>query len=268
MFSPRRIVLYALLFIFIIFGFFHLVLPTSSYFYDITPAPTTTKTITTSTAMSPTNTPTPEITSPTPTVTLPALSREGGEAGRVSYYTVQSGDTLEAIANKYNISWIDLANLNQITDPNFLTVGQIIKVSANPEDYKNADPYYKTDIYQAAENEKHILIVLSEQKLYTYEGDKLLNSYLISSGVAAHPTVTGIFKVWIKLESTTMSGEGYYLTKVPYTMYFYGDYGIHGTYWHNNFGTPMSHGCINMATPDAEAVFNWAEVGTIVQVIP
>jgi lipoprotein-anchoring transpeptidase ErfK/SrfK len=64
-----------------------------------------------------------------------------------------------------------------------------------------------------------------------------------------------------------MSGEGYYLPDVPYTMYFYKDYGIHGTYWHDNFGTPMSPGCINMSKDDAEIVYNWAEVGTIVQVI-
>ena len=52
------------------------------------------------------------------------------------------------------------------------------------------------------------------------------------------------------------------LPNVPYTMYFYKGYGIHGTYWHHNFGHPMSHGCVNMRTSDAAWLFNWASVGT------
>jgi lipoprotein-anchoring transpeptidase ErfK/SrfK len=61
-------------------------------------------------------------------------------------------------------------------------------------------------------------------------------------------------------------GYDYYLEGVPYVMYFYRDYAIHGTYWHNNFGTPMSHGCVNVNTPDAGWLFNWAPVGTVVNV--
>jgi lipoprotein-anchoring transpeptidase ErfK/SrfK len=63
-----------------------------------------------------------------------------------------------------------------------------------------------------------------------------------------------------------MAGPGYYLPDVPYTMYFYRGYGIHGTYWHSNFGTPMSHGCVNMQTDEAGWMFNWASVGTLVNV--
>jgi lipoprotein-anchoring transpeptidase ErfK/SrfK len=63
-----------------------------------------------------------------------------------------------------------------------------------------------------------------------------------------------------------MVGPGFYLPDVPYTMYFYEGYGIHGTYWHNNFGHPMSHGCVNMRTSEAEWMFNWASVGTLVNV--
>jgi hypothetical protein len=57
----------------------------------------------------------------------------------------------------------------------------------------------------------------------------------------------------------------YYLPNVPFIMYFSNDqiaasrgFGIHGTYWHDNFGHPMSHGCINMRTEEAEQVFYWA----------
>jgi lipoprotein-anchoring transpeptidase ErfK/SrfK len=74
----------------------------------------------------------------------------------------------------------------------------------------------------------------------------------------------------MKYESQTMNGYllgyDYYLPDVPYVMYFFEDFAIHGTYWHSNFGTPMSHGCVNVSTPDAGWLFNWAPVGTAVNV--
>jgi lipoprotein-anchoring transpeptidase ErfK/SrfK len=107
---------------------------------------------------------------------------------------------------------------------------------------------------------------LSKQRLYAYEGNTVVASFLVSTGVGQFPTVTGQFHTYIKLVSTTMSGDGYYLPNVPYTMYFYKGYGIHGTYWHHNFGHPMSHGCVNMYTPDAKWMFYWAPLGTLVNV--
>ncbi len=109
-------------------------------------------------------------------------------------------------------------------------------------------------------------IDLGDQKLYAYDGDALISSFVVSTGTSAHPTVVGTFAVYVKYKYTDMSGPGYYLPDVPYTMYFYSGYGIHGTYWHDNFGTPMSHGCVNMRTSEAEWVFNFSEVGTPVVV--
>ena len=116
------------------------------------------------------------------------------------------------------------------------------------------------------DGERWIDIDLSNQMLYAYEGDTIVGSFLVSTGLPNTPTPVGRFAVWIKLRSTTMSGPGYYLTNVPYTMYFYNDYGIHGTYWHNNFGYPMSHGCVNMVTDEAAWLYNWAFVGITVNV--
>jgi len=107
---------------------------------------------------------------------------------------------------------------------------------------------------------------LTNQMVYAYEGDTIVNSFVVSTGTAMTPTVTGKFKIWIKLKKTNMSGPGYYLADVPYTMYFYKGYGLHGTYWHSNFGTPMSHGCVNLSIPDAEWLFYWASEGTVVNV--
>ena len=109
-------------------------------------------------------------------------------------------------------------------------------------------------------------IDLSAQRLYAFDGDEIVNSYLVSTGTYLHPTVTGQYRIYVKYVATDMRGDDYYLPDVPYTMYFYEGYGIHGTYWHNNFGTPMSHGCVNMITSDAEWLFYWASVGTLVNV--
>jgi lipoprotein-anchoring transpeptidase ErfK/SrfK len=114
--------------------------------------------------------------------------------------------------------------------------------------------------------EHWIDVNLSQQRVYAYAGDSLVNSFLVSTGTWQTPTVTGKYKVWIKLRFTDMSGPGYYLPDVPYTMYFYKGYGLHGTYWHNNFGTPMSHGCVNLSIPDAEWLYNFSSVGTVVNV--
>jgi lipoprotein-anchoring transpeptidase ErfK/SrfK len=111
-------------------------------------------------------------------------------------------------------------------------------------------------------------IDLSEQMVYAYENNSLVNSFLVSTGTSAHPTVTGEFAIYVKYRYSDMSGPGYYLPGVPYTMYFYKGYGLHGTYWHSNFGTPMSHGCVNLKTEDAGWLYNWASIGTIVNIHP
>ena len=111
-------------------------------------------------------------------------------------------------------------------------------------------------------DERWIEIDLSDQKLYAHNGPNIDYEFLVSSGKWA-PTPTGEFKIWIKLRYTKMeggvkgTGTYYYLPNVPYVQYFYKGFGLHGTYWHNNFGQPMSHGCVNLATPDAEKLFYW-----------
>jgi lipoprotein-anchoring transpeptidase ErfK/SrfK len=115
-------------------------------------------------------------------------------------------------------------------------------------------------------SERWIEVNLTTQTLNAYEGDELVRSFVISSGKGSTPTVVGEFRVWAKVRIQAMSGPGYYIEDVPWVMYFYGDYGIHGTWWHNNFGTPMSAGCVNMTIEDAQWIYNWASMGTVVQV--
>lgn len=120
--------------------------------------------------------------------------------------------------------------------------------------------------------QKHIEVNLSTQHLYAYQGNNLIYDFLISSGTLVHPTVTGTFHPWIKLWSTEMiggskaRGDYYDLPNVPYVMYFYQGYGIHGTYWHHNFGHPMSHGCVNLSIADAKLLFYWTDLSTPIHI--
>ena len=76
----------------------------------------------------------------------------------------------------------------------------------------------------------------------------------------------GTYQVRTKLDLERMIGPGYDTPNVPWTMYFFRGYAIHGAYWHNNFGTPVSHGCVNMRVDEAKALYDWASVGTEVVV--
>jgi lipoprotein-anchoring transpeptidase ErfK/SrfK len=107
---------------------------------------------------------------------------------------------------------------------------------------------------------------ISSQTLTAYAGDTPIRTFLVSTGVAKYPTVIGRFHIYARYLYTLMQGQGYYLPNVPYTQYFFEGYSIHGTYWHHNFGTPMSHGCVNMYTPDAAWMWDFATYGTLVNV--
>jgi lipoprotein-anchoring transpeptidase ErfK/SrfK len=107
---------------------------------------------------------------------------------------------------------------------------------------------------------------LSEQTLTAYENGVPVHTTLVSTGLPQTPTPTGQFRIWIKFRYDDMAGDGYYIEDVPYVMYFYRGYGLHGVTWHGNFGHPMSHGCVNLPTDEAGWLFNWADVGTLVNI--
>ena len=126
--------------------------------------------------------------------------------------------------------------------------------------------YHSWDIPEevSGDNDFWIEVDLSAQMLFAYRGDQILNSFYVSTGTSSHPTVTGSYKIYAKYPSYTMIGPGYNLPDVPYSMFFYKGYSIHGTYWHNNFGSTMSHGCVNMNTSDAAWVYEQSTIGTYV----
>ncbi|MER3485781.1 MAG: hypothetical protein C4345_07305 [Chloroflexota bacterium] len=130
-----------------------------------------------------------------------------------------------------------------------------------------------------------IEVNVSQQTLYAYQGDTLITQTLVSTGLAPNTTELGVFHVRYKVPVTDMQGttgpngeviavgteaqggERYIVKDVPDVMYINADAeALHGTYWHNNFGYPMSHGCINLPLDMAHFLYGWAPLGTMVWV--
>ena len=125
-------------------------------------------------------------------------------------------------------------------------------------------------------SDKLITVDLGKQMLYAWEGGKIVHETKVSTGMNLTPTVRGSFKIQRKKVKDNMQGPSpyrnvyptgrYFIKDVPHTMYFYQGYAIHGAYWHNNFGVRASHGCVNVPLASAEWLFNWANLGTRVEV--
>ena len=196
----------------------------------------------------------------------PAPETPPAPSGEETVYIVQAGDTLFKIGVKFGVSWPLIQSVNGLTSTRIYTGQRLIIPGANstPVPATEAPPVETPP--PPAGTGRRFLVDLSEQRLYAYEGDTMVRTTLISSGLPEYPTVIGTYSIYLKYESTRMVGPGYDLSNVPYTMYFYKGYGLHGTYWHNNFGTPMSHGCVNMPTEEAQWAFYWADYGTPVTV--
>jgi len=113
-------------------------------------------------------------------------------------------------------------------------------------------------------NQRWIQIDLSKQRLIAWEGATQMYAVAISTGKKSTPTLTGTFKIQSKHRKVRMRGDDYDIPNVPYAMFYDGNYGIHGADWHRKFGTPVSHGCINVAVNHAKWLFNWAPMGTSV----
>jgi lipoprotein-anchoring transpeptidase ErfK/SrfK len=193
-------------------------------------------------------------------------------------HIVKPGDRLSRIAANYKTTVAAFLELNpEIENPHRIFTGQRLIVP--PEGYQaGAKAVERAESFRAAPptgllvptglepDERWIAVDLSSQTVHAYEGERLVRSFLVSTGKPSTPTVTGQYRIYVKLEKTDMRGPGYHLRDVPFTMYFYRGYGLHGTYWHSNFGNPMSAGCVNLTVKDSEWLYNFASVGTLVSV--
>lgn len=123
---------------------------------------------------------------------------------------------------------------------------------------------------------KKIVVERSTQQLRAYDGEDLFMEIPISTGLELTPTPRGTFHIFKKTPSRYMQGplpglidqDIYDLPGVPWNLYFTdGGAVIHGAYWHNSFGSPYSHGCVNLSPLNAQKLYEWAELGTKVVVI-
>jgi hypothetical protein len=107
-----------------------------------------------------------------------------------------------------------------------------------------------------------VSVDLYEQSMVAYEDDEPVFATVIASGLPDWETNEGLFTVWYRVASGSMSGasgapDAYALQSVPWTMYYDGDISLHGAYWHSSFGFRRSHGCVNMSISDSRWLFEW-----------
>jgi lipoprotein-anchoring transpeptidase ErfK/SrfK len=237
----------------------------TAYVVPVTPEPT---------AELPTATPLPLTPTPTPSVVVTASdganvrSRPGTNYERVGYL---AAGTQVKVLGRYADWW----QIDYEGQPAWIYGGIVAAsdVEGVPEVVPPPTPIPPAPpvIPQPAEpgeidEERWIDVDLSEQTLTAYENGLAVRTTLVSTGLPQTPTPTGQFRIWIKFRADDMEGEDYYIEDVPYVMYFYKGYGLHGVTWHGNFGHPMSHGCVNLPTEEAEWLFDWADVGTLVNI--
>ncbi|NIS82529.1 MAG: L,D-transpeptidase family protein [Anaerolineales bacterium] len=168
---------------------------------------------------------------------------------------------------RYELVWV--YDVEKIGDWNWYRVG--------PEDWIEQRllgiVYPDPNRPEGIPDNRWISINLYEQTVAIYEEGELIYATLVSSGLQGWWTRPGVFQVFEKLESDFMGGsfeadrsDYYYLEDVPWILYFDEARALHGAYWHNGFGYPRSHGCVNLSLTDANWIFNWAQEGTWVYV--
>jgi len=182
-------------------------------------------------------------------------------------YIVRPGDTLSAIALRFGTSAFELARLNGIVNPSLIYVGQELRLTgAAPA----APP-------PSSGGAKHIVIYISQQHLYAYEGERLVYSFVCSTGRVPYYTRSGEFAVQSKIPNAYGSTWGIWM---PHWLGIYWaggtENGIHAlpimqngqTLWAGYLGRPISYGCIVLGTYNAQLLYNWAEIGTPVTIRP
>jgi lipoprotein-anchoring transpeptidase ErfK/SrfK len=144
-----------------------------------------------------------------------------------------------------------------------------IRLKGGPEGFRGeSGSFLRQDVESSftIRPSKIIDVNLSEQRVYAYDNDQLVRTMICSSGSMATPSLTGTYAVYAKAEKVDMRGADYFAPNVPWVLMFNGDYTIHGNYWATSFGIPTSHGCVGLPLSDAEWLYNWTPLGTIVQI--
>lgn len=197
-------------------------------------------------------------------------SSPGGATVRTGSHVVVAGETLGLIATRYGTTVDALVRANNLASPNLVWAGIHLAIPGAGHESFDASPAAvsagSASDPAAAAAPRAIVIDLSDSRLYAYEGQAVAAAFAVSAGGPGTATPVGRFSIGRRFSRQDMSGPDYYAPDVPWVQYFTGNYAIHGTYWHNSFGEPVSHGCVNMRTPDAEWLYFWSDEGTPVEV--
>jgi LysM repeat protein len=176
-------------------------------------------------------------------------------------YVVRRGDNLSRIARRFGTTAAALARLNGIANPSLIYAGQVLRLSGSAP--------------APSGGSKRIAIDLSEQHLYAYEGNRLVYSFVASTGVAPTHTRTGEFRVQSKIPKAYGSAWNIWM---PHWLGIYWagsvENGIHALpilpngqrLWAGYLGRPVSYGCVVLGTDEAQRLYIWAEIGTPVSI--
>lgn len=142
------------------------------------------------------------------------------------------------------------------------------RVNTAPVGQQANAPVYDPDLFTGL---RWIEVNLSEQRLTAFEGDMPLVTTLIRSGKEGWRTPTGTFRTFRKVLADDMTlgdpsdPDYYYTPNVPWVMYFLdGGFALHGAVYDDQWGTPTSHGCVNIPVDIAAYLYEWAPVGTLI----
>ncbi len=185
-------------------------------------------------------------------------------SGRKVSYAVQDDDTLLSVAFRYGLDMRSVAVVNGLAGSSWLWPGQKIML---PLDWRVKD----APIPALA---KRIEVDIGDQRAYAYEGSHLIYTFVVSTGIQTHPTRRGRFTIQTKMPMAVSTGLN---LDMPYWMgiYYAGgtENGFHGLpvnkangakMWGGFIGRPISYGCIVLRDSDAATLYNWAEMGTVV----
>jgi LysM repeat protein len=209
----------------------------------------------------------PVLVSPTdvpPTVSVPL----------VGTYTVQAGDTLSSIAQRAGITTNELAAANQISTYVTIYAGQVLGIPQGGSVPDPVTPPAPDTAPPAQYGEKYILVDISEQHLYAYQGDALIYSFVASTGMN-NATSVGVFHVLDKIPNAYGANWNIWMPNWMGIYYAGGlENGIHALpilpggsrLWAGYLGTPISYGCVVLGVQEAQWLYDWAEVGTTVEI--
>ncbi|MGQ9598613.1 MAG: LysM peptidoglycan-binding domain-containing protein [Anaerolineae bacterium] len=193
-------------------------------------------------------------------------SGSSGTQGGGSIYVVRSGDTLASIASRHGVSVSAIVSANGLANPNYIYPGQRLHI---PSSGQSVLPL-------PSGKDRRIVVDLSEQRMYVYQNGQLIWNWVVSTGRPGQETVVGHYQVLNKLP---MAYAYTWSLKMPYWLGIYWagrlQNGIHALpilpsgqrLWEGYLGQRVSYGCVILSTENAATLYNWASVGTPVDIV-